>query len=99
MSEFKTVLTNPSIPINVIKLDRPDCYMVEGDTSYSKGGVRFSHEFTFTVMVNDKAAEFLGGWDIACEDIDYKSGKDGLEFFETMPPGLFNGTVAAIRSN
>lgn len=86
MKNTKVILKKTGIL--VVIYERKGIYYVDADTSYSKGGLHFTHEFSVGVKINDDKLEFLGGSEIACEDIEYTGDKDGRDYFESIHPGL-----------
>ena len=88
MKHTKVVLENTGIP--VVIYERNGIYYVDADTSYSKCGLHFTHEFSVGVKINNGMLEFLGGSEIACEDIEYAGDEDGRRFFEIVHPGLLD---------
>lgn len=63
-------------------------YYVEADTSRSAGCLHFTHEFFIHVNLANGKIQFLGGDEIACEDIEYTADKYGRDFFEYIHPGV-----------
>lgn len=88
MKETKIVLEKTGIP--VVIYGYKDIYYVDADTSFNKGGLHFTHEFSVGVKIIDNKLEFLGGDEIACEDIEYTGDKNGRDYFEAIHPGLLD---------
>lgn len=94
---MKVTLSSTQIPVEINKSGSNN-FIIEGDASCSNGILHFGHEFTFTVKLKNGEPEFLGGWEIACEDIDYPKGKDGEKALEFFHPRLYSDVVTALKT-
>lgn len=98
---MKIVLKKLKLPINVMQIsnksDKAAIYSVSADTSRANGALRFTHEFCILIKIEDKKVSFLGGEEIACENIEYTPDEDGRKFFEHVHPGLYNDIKATLQ--
>lgn len=81
------VMKNTRVAVTLSKED-DDIYLVEADTSRSNGCLHFTHEFYIRLKM-EGTLRFLGGEEIACEDIEYTPDQDGCEYFKMIHPGLY----------
>lgn len=92
------ILKNTKIPVTISKEKNEDIYLIEGDASYSNGLLHFSHEFSFSISFSHGNLEFLGGYEIASEDIDYEKGEAGLSALKFYHPGLIEDIIEEIKN-
>lgn len=90
------VLENTRIAVDITE-NNDGTYHIEGDDSHSLGILHFSHEFSFGISMKDNEPEFLGGWEIACEDIDYERSENGVKNLEFFHPGLYADVLKEIN--
>lgn len=82
------IMKNTRVAVSLSK-EENDVYLVEADTSKSNGCLHFTHEFYIRVKMEGGALGFLGGEEIACEDIEYTPDQDGCNYFKMIHPGLY----------
>lgn len=84
--------------VKAMNLDEDGIYYdVETDQSQSCGIIHFSHEISLTVKYTDGTVSIVSGWEIACEDVEWKSGDE--EYFEFLHPGILDQMKQLIESN
>ena len=95
----RAVLEKTQIPVMITPYEykKGTAYCIEGDVSKSCGVLHFSHEFTFSVSMKNNTPKFLGGWEIACEDIDYPDGEEGVKCLEYFHPGLYEDVLTELK--
>lgn len=98
---MKIILKKSKLPVNVMQISNKDdkaaIYSVSADTSRTNGMLRFTHEFCILIKIEDKEVSFLGGEEIACENIQYTPDEDGKEFFEHVHPGIYNDIKVTLQ--
>lgn len=88
-------LPKTNIPVIITTNDNKQ-FIIEGDTTKTAGCVRFTHEWAINVRLRkDKSIKFSGGWEIACEDIEYSS-KDA-DYFEYLHPGVLADIETVVK--
>lgn len=98
---MKIILKKSKLPVNVMQIsnksDKPVIFSISADTSRTNGALRFTHEFCILIKIEDKKVSFLGGEEIACENIEYTPDEDGREFFEHVHPGLYDDIKVTLQ--
>ena len=95
MSNSKVVLPNTLVPV-VISSNDGKHYMVEGDTSKTAGCLNFTHEWAINLIIRKNGTiKFSGGWEIACEDIDYKASD--VDWFNHLHPGILEDLQTVLK--
>lgn len=98
---MKMILKKSKLPVNVTQISNKNnkavIYSISADTSKSNGVLRFTHEFCILIKIEDKEVSFLGGEEIACDNIEYTPDEDGRKFFEHVHPGLYDDIKATLQ--